>query len=264
MQLVVVGDVHAQSVKLWRILRESGVADRHRRPTERAMSGEVRVILLGDLVHAKSRARYAELIGSTSYDEFEPESLRRAEEAQEAFLREVRDFQSSLPAGSFVILLGNHDYNVITPEQGPLRTDDVTHLEWKESAALPADLHEWLASWPKEHVEREIHFAHVGPRPEHNTYDQAFYLENRRRWLQQDRDFLAESPWRLGVYGHTPVRGGLNLASQGRAILLDNNGFGDEYSYLLIDFLPDNSYRLRLQGLYYDEVLPPAGASLTE
>lgn len=255
MQLVVIGDIHAQELKLWRILRETGVADRNRQPTPHALSGEVRIILLGDLVHAKSRERYAELTGVPEYDEYEPEHLRKAELAQEAFLREVRDFQARLPANALIILLGNHDYNAITAEQGPLRTDDVTHLEWKEADSLPEDLHAWISSWPREYDQDEIHFAHVGPLPEHNTFDQAFYLENRRRWLQQDKDFLADLPWRLGVYGHTPVRGGLNLASQGRAILLDNNGFRDEYSYLLID-MDDRNYRLRLQGLYFDELIP--------
>ncbi len=254
MQIVAIGDIHAQEFKFWRIMRETGLSDRNRKPTERALSGDVRVVLLGDLVHAKSRERYSELIGVSEYDEYDPDHLRRAETVQERFLSEIKAFQEQLPAGTMVILMGNHDFNAVT-EQGPLRTDDVTHLEWKESASLPEDLFVWISGWEREYTFEEIHFAHVGPRPEHNTYDQDFYLENRRRWLQQDKDFLSDTPWRLGVYGHTPVRGGLNLASQGRAILLDNNGFRDEYSYLLIDTDKDG-YRLRLQGLYFDEFVP--------
>ncbi len=254
MQLVVIGDIHAQDIKLWRMLRETGLADRDRRPTERALTDEdYRLVLLGDLVHAKSRERYSELTGVRDYDEYNPDHLRLAEQKQEEFLRGVKAFQDQLPEGRMVILMGNHDFNAVTA-QGPLRTDDVTHLEWKEGTELPEDLFRWVSSWPYEFVESGIHCAHVGPLPEHNTFDQDFYLENRRRWLQVDRDFLADTPHRLGVYGHTPVRGGLNLASQGNAILLDSNGFRDEYSWLLVDIMPD-SYRLRLQGLYFDEII---------
>lgn len=248
------GDIHAQADKFWLILEQAGLIDAARKPSPQLLAGKVRLVLLGDLVHAKSRERYAELTGLPRYDEFNPEHLRAAEVVQEAFLHDVQRFQQQLPADAMTIILGNHDYNAVTAAQGPLRTDDVAHLEWKEGAAsLPAGLHDWISSWPNELVVEGLHFAHVGPRPEHNTFDQAFYLENRRQWLQQDRDLLAETPHRLGVYGHTPMRGGLSLASQGRAVLLDNNGFRDEYSFLLIDLLPD-SYRLRLQGLYFDEI----------
>lgn len=254
MQLVVIGDVHAQQIKLWRMLRETGLADRERKPTDRALKDpDYRLVLLGDLVHAKSRERYSELAGVKDYDEYNPEHLRAAELKQEEFLREVKAFQDALPSGRMVILMGNHDYNSVT-SQGPLRTDDVTHLEWKEGQPLPQDLHDWISSWPYEFKESGIHCAHVGPLPEHNRFDQDFYLENRRRWLQVDRDFLADTPHRLGIYGHTPVRGGLNLASQGHAILLDTNGFRDEYSWLLVD-IKDDEYRVRLQGLYFDELI---------
>lgn len=254
MQLIVIGDIHAQALKLWRILRESGLADRDRRPTQRALEDDgYRLVLLGDLVHAKSRERYSELTGIKDFDEYNPDHLRVAELRQEEFLAEVKAFQEALPEGRMVILMGNHDFNAIT-SQGPLRTDDVTHLEWKEGSSLPDELAEWISSWPYEFIEAGIHCAHVGPLPEHNRFDQDFYLENRRRWLQVDRDFLADTPHRLGVYGHTPVRGGLNLASQGHAILLDTNGFRDEYSWLLIE-ITDDSYRLRLQGLYFDEII---------
>lgn len=254
MQLIVIGDIHAQALKLWRILRESGLADRDRRPTQRALEDDgYRLVLLGDLVHAKSRERYSELTGIKDFDEYNPDHLRVAELRQEEFLAEVKAFQEALPEGRMVILMGNHDFNAIT-SQGPLRTDDVTHLEWKEGSSLPEELAEWISSWPYEFIEAGIHCAHVGPLPEHNRFDQDFYLENRRRWLQVDRDFLADTPHRLGVYGHTPVRGGLNLASQGHAILLDTNGFRDEYSWLLIE-ITDDSYRLRLQGLYFDEII---------
>lgn len=236
------------------MLRETGLADRDRKPTERALKdADYRLVLLGDLVHAKSRDRYSEIAGVKEYDEYNPEHLRKAELKQEEFLREVKAFQESLPPGRMVILMGNHDFNAVT-EQGPLRTDDVTHLEWKEGQPLPQDLHDWISSWDYEFKESGIHCAHVGPLPEHNRFDQDFYLENRRRWLQVDRDFLADTPYRLGVYGHTPVRGGLNLASQGHAILLDTNGFRDEYSWLLID-IEDDNYRVRLQGLFFDEII---------
>lgn len=255
MQLTVIGDIHTQAHKLWRMLREAGIADAERQPTEGALADDAwRLILLGDVVHAKTREMYSLLAGVDDYDEYNPEHRRAAELSQEAFLRELRDFQAALPAGRLVILMGNHDFNAITAGQGPLRTGEITHLEWKEDRQLPADLREWIAGWPHEHSEAGVHFAHVGPLQEHNTYDQDFYLENRRSWLMEDRDFLADTPYRLGVYGHTPVRGGLNLASQGKAILLDTNGSGDEYSWLRIE-ASEHDYRINLQGLYFDELM---------
>lgn len=253
MQIVAVGDVHTQAKKFWDILQEAGLADDAHGPTERMRDPEVQLILLGDLLHAKSRERYSTLARVRRYDEYNPEHLRRAERAQEAFLREVKRFFDAVPE-RMTILMGNHDFNAITPEQGPLRTDDVSHLEWKEAygGELPADLQRWIATWPFERVIEGIHFAHVGPLPEHNRFDNDFYLENRRRWIYEERDFLADTPYRLGVYGHTPVRGGLNLASQGRAILLDTNGQGREYSFLEIDVQKER-YGVILRGLFFDE-----------
>jgi hypothetical protein len=255
--LFIVGDIHAQPDKLQRILQEAGLADADGSPSELLREGsDLRLILLGDLTHAKSRERYSDLTDVRRYDEYNPRHLRKAEEAQELFLRDVRAFQQALPEGRMTILMGNHDHNAVHREQGPLRTDDVTHLEWKEGhgSDFPADLAEWMLGWPYEVVIEGLHFAHVGPLPEHNTFDTAFYLENRRRWIYEERDWLEGTDYRLGVYGHTPVRGGVNLTSKGRVILLDTNGHGDEYCYLEIDTSADR-YRLRMRGLFFDEIV---------
>jgi len=256
-RLVVIGDIHMQPEKLWRMLREAGLADEHDRPTDALRDGSTRLVLLGDLVHAKSRARYADLVNVRRYDEYNPRHLERAEKAQERFLRAVKGFQDRVPDDNMVILMGNHDFNAVAPDQGPLRTDDVSHLEWKPGYGneLDAELRDWILSWPYEIVVEGLHLAHVGPQPEHNTFDHDFYLENRRRWIQEDKDHLEGTPYRLGVYGHTPVRGGVNVASQGRALLLDTNGHEDEYCWLEVD-IEDARYRLRLHGLFFDESIP--------
>jgi hypothetical protein len=253
-QLFVVGDIHVQEEKFWTILEEAGLVDAEHRPTPLLESEETRLVLLGDLVHAKSRERYAALAGVERYDEYSPEHLVRVESAQEAFLFRVKALVDSLPEGKVAILMGNHDYNAITPEQGPLRTEDIVHLEWKEGygGGLHPELAGWILSWPHELIIAGIHLAHVGPLPEHNRYDAGFYIENRRRWIYEERDLLAETSYRLGIYGHTPVRGGVNIASQGRAILLDTNGHGNEYCYLKI-MIGDHSYRLEMKGLFFDE-----------
>lgn len=254
LRLVVIGDIHAQAEKLWRMLREAGLADDAQQPTPAFLEGESRLVLLGDLLHAKSREQYAALIGEARYDEYEPKHVRKAERAQEAFLQAIKRYFDALPAGKMTIIMGNHDFSAVHPEQGPLRTDDVVHLEWKDKSRLARPLAEWITSWPSEVIIENIHLAHVGPRPEHNTYDNDFYLENRRRWIYEDKDFLADTPYQLGLYGHTPVRGGVNIASQGRAILLDTNGHGDEYSYLDIA-IEEGRYRLKMCGLFFDEVI---------
>ena len=255
MNLVVIGDIHAQADKFWHMLQESSLAGEGRRPAERLLSAKARLVLLGDLVHAKTREHYSRLARVKQYDEFNPRHLERAEAAQIAFLREVKAFHEQVPE-QMTILMGNHDYNAITADQGPLRTDDLTHLEWKEGygGTLPDDLSAWIDSWPFEVVFDGIHLAHVGPRKEHNTFDNGFYLENRRRWIYDDQDFLADTPYRLGIYGHTPVRGGVNIASQGRAILLDTNGHADEYSFLEVD-VAEERYRLKMRGLFFDETI---------
>jgi hypothetical protein len=152
------------------------------------------------------------------------------------------------------ILMGNHDFNAVNAQQGPLRTDDVSHLEWKGSSGsvLEPELLAWIQTWPLELVIEGLHLAHVGPDAKHNTYDNGFYVENRRRWIYDDRDYLKNTPYRLGVYGHTPVRGGVNIASQGKAILLDSNGFQDEYGWLEI-VIEEKRCRLRMRGLFFDE-----------
>lgn len=265
MRLVVIGDIHVQADKLWRMLQEAGLADERRRPTDALREDDTRLVLLGDLVHPKSRERYADLINVRRYDEYNPRHLERAEAAQARFLRDVKGFQDRLPEGRMSIIMGNHDFNAVTPDQGPLRTDDVAHLEWKpgHGGTLDDDLRDWVLAWPSEVVMEGLHLAHVGPLPEHNTFDQGFYLENRRRWIQEDKDFFEGTPYRLGIYGHTPVRGGVNVASQGRALLLDTNGHKDEYTYLEVD-IGERSYRLRLRGQFFDEEIPREVMTLGE
>ena len=255
MHLVVIGDIHTQAAKLWTMLREAGLADAEHRPTERFRDPNLKLILLGDLVHAKSRERYSALTGVLAYDEHNPEHLARAEAAQVSFLREVKAFQDAV-GEQMVILMGNHDFNAVSSEQGPLRTDDISHLEWTQGygSELEPELRAWIAAWPFQIIIDGVHLAHVGPLSEHNSYDSGFYLENRRRWIYENRNFLAETPYHLGVYGHTPVRGGVNVASQGRAILLDTNGHGEEYCYLTVD-TGEQSYHVKMRGLFFDEVM---------
>ena len=99
------------------MLREAGLADERNKPTDVLREGDVRLVLLGDLVHAKSRERYADLINVRRYDEYNPRHLEKAEKAQERFLREVKGFQDRLPHGSMTIIMGNHDFNAVTEEQ---------------------------------------------------------------------------------------------------------------------------------------------------
>jgi hypothetical protein len=253
-RIVVVGDIHAQVAKFWHILREAGVVDSDCQASSELREGQTQLVLLGDLVHAKSRAHYAALISESGFDEFHPPHVRRAELAQEVFLRSVKQLCDQAP-GSVTILLGNHDHNALTGAEGTLRSDDLSHLEWHASGrTLPDDLRAWLETWPSEVVVAGVHFAHVGPKPEHNRYDALFYLENRRDWILEGRDVMAETPHRFGVYGHTPVRGGAHFASQGRALLLDMNSYGDEYAYLVLS-LTDDAVRLELRGLFFSAVL---------
>lgn len=253
-KLVVVGDVHAQAEKFWHILREAGLVTSGGHPTPELVDGHTHLVLLGDLVHAKTREQYAALIGANSFDEHHPPDVERAETAQETFLRAVKTFCDRAPGG-VTILLGNHDHNALTGDEGILRTDTLSHLEWRPSGrTLPDDLAAWLGAWPSELVVGDLHFAHVGPKPEHNRYDALFYLENRRDWILDPRDVLADTSYRFGVYGHTPVRGGVHFASQGRALLLDMNGVGNEYAYLVVN-RTQHEVDIELRGLFLSTTL---------
>lgn len=251
-RVVVVGDIHAQVKKFWQILRDAGLLTESCTPTPEFVAGDLELILLGDLVHPKSREHYAELIGESRFDEHDPDHIERAERQEEKFLRAVKAYADA-SAGHVTLLLGNHDHNALTGAEGVIRSDDLAHLEWHPSGRrLPSDLEAWLATWPSERVIEGVHFAHVGPNPEHNRYDASFYLENRRAWILEDRDFIAETPYRFGVYGHTPVRGGAHFASQGRALLLDTNGVSGEYSYADLTITPE-AVALKLRGIFLDE-----------
>jgi hypothetical protein len=254
-KLVVIGDIHAQEAKFWHLLRRAGLADDEHRPTARLRDPATRLVLLGDLVHAKTRAAYAALIGESHYDEFHPPHLHRAEQAQEAFLGRLKAFCEAVP-GQVVILMGNHDHSAATGDNGPLRSDDLAHLEWLPGygSPLPEALRRWMLGWPSEVVFGGVHLAHVGPYPEHNRFDAGFYLENRRDWILEDRDLLAATPYRLGIYGHTPVRGGVHFASRGRALLLDMNGYRNEYAFLELT-LTEGGPCLELQGCFFSERL---------
>lgn len=250
-KLIVVGDIHAQEAKLWTLLQRAGLADAAGGPTDALRDPAVRLVLLGDLVHAKTRAGYAALIGEGHYDEFHPPHLQRAERAQEAFLGRFKAFCDRVP-GQVILLMGNHDHSAATGDNGPLRSDDLTHLEWLPGygSPLPDELRDWILSWPAEAVFGGVHLAHVGPHPEHNRYDAGFYLEGRRDWILEDRDLVTRQGYRLGVYGHTPVRGGVHFASRGRALLLDMNGYRDEYAFLEVT-LTDEGPSLEVQGCFF-------------
>ena len=64
MRLVVVGDIHTQDKKMWQILLEAGLSTEDKQPSELMLSGEVQLVLLGDLFHAKSRQRYSEIVAT--------------------------------------------------------------------------------------------------------------------------------------------------------------------------------------------------------
>lgn len=249
-RIVVVGDIHAQEEKFWRILAEAELTDAARQPVKALVSGETELVLLGDMVHGKSREHYAQLIAAADYDAFDPAQVEQAATAQEAFLRRVKTFCDQAQ-GHVTILMGNHDHNALTGQPSVLRSDDIRHLEWRDAAhPLPEDLRTWLASWPAELIIADLHFAHVGPKPEHNRYDHNFYLKNRRDWIYQDHNFLAATPYRFGFYGHTPMRGGAHFASQGRALLLDMNAHAGEYCFLNITQQEGAALRFELQGIF--------------
>ncbi len=231
MRVIALGDLHANFPALWRLLRAEGLAGPGFRPTPLLKEGGLRLILLGDLVHPKTLQDYERLTGLSPYDPQNPEHLKRAARAQIRELFRLKAFQEEA-GGQVVILLGNHDQAVL--EGHPiLGTRHLLHLEFhpeKGGEALPEVLQNWFRSFPKEFVLHGVHFAHVGPVPWLQAYDEFFYAQSEpKTWWLVNPDYVERMGYRFGVYGHTPTQG---VQLRERLALIDALDLGE---YLELD-----------------------------
>jgi hypothetical protein len=206
-EVIAVGDLHAEFAKLWRLLRRAGAADEGFLPTPRILEGNLRVVLLGDLVHPKRLEGYQNLTGLESYDPLDPQHLKLAARAQIRELSRLRRYVEAAP-GRVVVLMGNHDYALLDGEM-ILGNQTLEHREFHPELgglALPEEIRAWIETFPYELTLYGVNFAHVGPAPWLQSYDALFYASREaKEWWQRNPDYVQRMGYRFGIYGHTPL-----------------------------------------------------------
>lgn len=230
-KVVAVGDVHGQWAELWSALRAAGAAGAVAEPTAQVMSGQLEVVLCGDLVHYKDAESYARAVSAETFDPDDPLQLRRAAKAQIRELYRVKDYVARAN-GHVTVILGNHDEVALTHSYELTTRGGLRHLEFdpkRGGLELPDELGQWLASFPRTKAIREVQFAHAGPLPGMQIYDDFFYHDpDTRGWWRDKPELARQCGCRFGVYGHTVMDGG---------IYLDR-----EYDFAMIDALEHRQY----------------------
>lgn len=233
-KVVAIGDLHADFARLWRALKSSFAAGDDLMPTDPLLRGTYRVVMMGDLVHPKLLADYRKLTGLEDYDPNNPDHLRMAAKAQIRELHRIKRFQEAAPE-HITILMGNHDHAALTNSF----VLGNAHLEHKEfhpelgGVEFPEELKKWISTFPNEVNLYGVNFAHVGPVPWLQSYDEMFYNSREaKEWWIHNADYVERMGHRFGVYGHTVMKNGI-LVKDKLALIdaLDH----DQYLELILD-----------------------------
>ncbi len=229
--IVAIGDVHGQWAELWGALRASGAASASLEPTLPLLSGRLEVVLSGDLVHFKDQGSYAQAVGADTFDPRDPLQLRRAAKAQFRELYRFKDFVQQA-SGHVSIILGNHDEVALDHRYILGTRDGLEHLEFEPARgglAVPDDLGSWIASFPRQKLVEGVQFAHAGPLPGMQVYDDFFYHDpDTKRWWREKPELSHQCGYRFGVYGHTVMPTGIHIDR--------------EYGFAMIDALHRREY----------------------
>ena len=223
-KVLAVGDVHGMWAELWSVLRASAVATPTFKPTEAVLSGRYRVVLVGDLVHYKDQRAYAIAVGADDYDPTDPDHLRRAARAQIRELYRFKDF-AERTGGNLQIILGNHDeaallHNYDLGTRGGLKHDEFRAD--RGGVALPEDLADWIRGFPREVVHHGVHFAHAGPTPGMQYFDDFFYHDpDTKTWWYEKPELVQQAGHRFGVYGHTVMKDGIYVDKEHALAMID-------------------------------------------
>lgn len=223
-KVLAVGDVHGMWAELWSVLRASAVATPTFKPTEAVLSGRYRVVLVGDLVHYKDERAYAIAVGAHTYDPTDPDHLRRAARAQIRELYRFKDF-AEMTDGNLQIVLGNHDeaallHNYDLGTRGGLKHDEFRSD--RGGVALPDDLADWFRGFPREVVHHGVHFAHAGPTPGMQFFDDFFYHDpDTKTWWYEKPELVQQAGHRFGVYGHTVMKDGIYVDKDHALAMID-------------------------------------------
>lgn len=224
---IAIGDVHGQWPELWRVLKASAACTPAYEPTDAVIEGRYQVICVGDLVHYKDERAYANAVGAEEYDPTDPDHLRRAAKAQ---IRDLYRFKRYVDKaeGNVTLILGNHDdvalhHNYELTTRGGLKHDEFNPE--RGGMELPADLADWFRSFAREKVLHGVHFAHAGPLPGMQIFDDFFYHDpDTKTWWFNKPELLHQSGHRFGVYGHTVMKDGVYIDKEHDFAMVDALG----------------------------------------
>lgn len=223
-KFIAIGDVHADWGSLWAALRAAYAVDAGGAPTAPLVAGHFQVVLMGDLVHPKSRADYARLAGKADFDFANADHLFLAARAQVQHLERLKAFTEAAN-GHVHILLGNHDDAVLNTNYLLGTGAGIVHTEFDPARGgvhLPEHLRAWFASFARELRVGNVQFAHVGPLPSMAYYDDLFYSDHTHKtWWREQPDLVRLSGVRFGVYGHTQMQGGIYVHDDGEFAMID-------------------------------------------
>ncbi|MEJ2666746.1 MAG: metallophosphoesterase [Deinococcales bacterium] len=226
-KVIAVGDVHGQWPELWRVLKASAACTPAYEPTPAVIEGRYQVVCVGDLVHYKDERAYANAVGVEPYDPADPDHLRRAAKAQ---IRELYRFKRFVDQaeGNVTVILGNHDevaldHNYELTTRGGLRHDEFNPE--RGGVALPDDVAEWFRGFARERVYYGVHFAHAGPLPGMQYFDDFFYHDgDTKTWWFNKPELVQQAGHRFGVYGHTVMKDGIYIDKDHGFAMIDALG----------------------------------------
>jgi hypothetical protein len=223
-KIIAIGDVHGQWAEVWRVLKASAACDANYLPTPPLIEGRFQVVCIGDLVHYKDERAYANAVGEEPYDATNPDHLRRAAKAQIRELYRFRDFVNAA-AGNVTIILGNHDDAAMRHEYDLATRGGLKHDEFvadRGGVELPEDLKAWFASFARQKIFYDVHFAHAGPTPGMQVFDDFFYHDaDTKQWWYNKPELVRLAGHRFGVYGHTVMKEGIYVDRENCLAMID-------------------------------------------
>jgi hypothetical protein len=207
-KIVAIGDVHGMWGELWKVLRQSGMIGGVGEASPALLSGEARVVVMGDLVHYKTLDHYQHAVGEDAYDLSNARHLKRAAKAQIRELYRFKTFAERV-GPNLTVLLGNHDEAAVKHSYVLATRGGLEHKEFDPNeggVAIPDELKTWLLGFPRETIIAGVHFAHAGPLISMTNYDDFFYHDpDTKNWWRTKPEYFQQTGCRFGVYGHTSL-----------------------------------------------------------
>ena len=237
-KVIAIGDIHGQWPEMWRALKASNACDNKLEPTEAVKQGRFKVVFIGDLVHYKDADAYAQAVGEEPYDPTNVKHLKRAAKAQIRELYRFKDYVDKAQS-NVQIILGNHDESALNHKfqlstRGGLKHDEFN--EEKGGVPLPEDLANWIKGFKREVVLHDVHFAHAGPSPGMQHFDDFFYHdEDTKKWWFTRPGIFPTSRYRFGVYGHTVMKEGIYIDKEHKFAMIDAMGHKQFLEMILSD-----------------------------